>query len=200
MRTLAQFQRDLVELGSGGLRRVLVRALTAAALSAEREAKIRVGAFPRFTRSGRLRASIGASATEIANGAELRLRAGGGTGQVRYARIQEHGGTIVPRSGKFLAIPVGPALTGAGVSRFASPRDVPDLVLVQSRGGQWMLVKNTGSGRGKREQMQVWYLLRRSVFIPSRPYLAPAMAETRAALPAQLRERVAGAILRGARG
>src|SRR3990167_6310333 len=145
MRTLAQFQRALVELGSGGLRRVLVRALTAAALSAGREAKIRVGAFPRFTRSGRLRASIGASATEIANGAELRLRAGWGTGQVRYARIQEHGGTIVPRSGKFLAIPVGPALTGAGVSRFASPRDVPPPGLVAPPGGPRAAGENTGS-------------------------------------------------------
>lgn len=54
---------------------------------------------------------------------------------LRYAATQEYGTkgenpqspipTIVPRRTKTLGIPVGPALTDAGVARFASPRDYP---------------------------------------------------------------------------
>jgi len=45
----------------------------------------------------------------------------------KYAPIHEFGGTIVPRNTKYLAIPLGPAKTAAGVSRYKSPRDVPGL-------------------------------------------------------------------------
>jgi hypothetical protein len=46
----------------------------------------------------------------------------------KYARIHEHGGTIKPKPGrKYLAIPLNPAKTGSGVSRFGSPRNIAGL-------------------------------------------------------------------------
>jgi hypothetical protein len=44
---------------------------------------------------------------------------------LKYANIQDVGGTIKPRKAKALAIPVGPALTPAGVERFGGPRKFP---------------------------------------------------------------------------
>lgn len=41
----------------------------------------------------------------------------------KYAELHETGGTIKPKRGKVLAIPIGPNLTAAGVARFNSPRD-----------------------------------------------------------------------------
>lgn len=46
---------------------------------------------------------------------------------VKYAPIHQFGGTIRPKKGKYLAIPLGAAKTRAGVARWTSPRDVPDL-------------------------------------------------------------------------
>jgi hypothetical protein len=37
-------------------------------------------------------------------------------GLAPYARVQEKGGTIVPRNGTYLTIPIGEALTGKGVA------------------------------------------------------------------------------------
>lgn len=66
----------------------------------------------------------------------------------RYAGIHETGGVI--RAGaKLLAIPVGPALTPAGVPKYPGPRSVPDLVFLPRRGGgllgKW---KTTGNLSG----------------------------------------------------
>lgn len=52
----------------------------------------------------------------------------------RYAGIHETGGVIRAGS-KLLAIPVGPALTPAGVPKYPGPRSVPDLVFLPKRGG-----------------------------------------------------------------
>lgn len=49
--------------------------------------------------------------------------------------------TIEPVSGKWLMIPIGPNLTGAGVPRYGSPRDMPD--------GHFLRTK----GRGGRDQL-----------------------------------------------
>jgi hypothetical protein len=90
---------------------------------------------------------------------------------VAYARVQERGGTIRPRRGRYLAVPAGPARTAAGVSRYASPRDVPGLRFVPWR-GSGMLVKETGKGKNK--SIEPWFFLVRSVTLKPRRYLAAA--------------------------
>lgn len=60
----------------------------------------------------------------------------------KYWKVQEFGAqganAIKAKPGKALAIPVGPALTPAGVAKYKSPRDVPDLTMLTFKD------KNTG--------------------------------------------------------
>jgi hypothetical protein len=54
-----------------------------------------------------------------------------------YARIQEFGGRVLPKRAKSLAMPVGDALTPAGVAKWASPLDFPGrLTFVPFRHGR----------------------------------------------------------------
>lgn len=153
-----------------------------AALRAEARAKRNATVILRV-RSGRLRASIRSLVEPSPEGGlDLKLSAGGGreggSSEVIYARIHELGGTIRPVKRKFLAIPLPPARTAAGVARYKTPRDVPGLALVQSLKGQYLLVKSdTG---------EPWYVLRKRVDIPARPYLRPALEEASAELVPRL--------------
>lgn len=144
-------------------------------------------------RSGRLRASVEYDVRDEGAAVTLALRAGGGAKDVRYARLQEYGGIVKPVVAKYLAIPVGPALTGRGTPRYPSPRDVPGLTFALSRRGQPMLVKRSDERRGKRRTAQageVWYLLRRSVTIRGVHYLRDARDAAAAALPVVIAEAV----------
>lgn len=66
----------------------------------------------------------------------------GGVGSnVRYLHFLYRGGTIRPRNAKHLAIPIGEALTPAGVPRFPSPRDAGKLIFIISKAGNKLLVR-----------------------------------------------------------
>ena len=169
---------------SKDLRHFLAAELVKTALRGEREAKLRVtggGATRLNVRTGRLRASIAGSVKINSQDIEIRLSAGGmspnpkqlapntadGSGEVRYARIHEEGGIIRAR-GKMLTIPINDSLfTAGGKQRYASARDVPDLVFMRSLKGSFLLV-NKYSGKP-------FYVLKNQVDIPARPYLAPAL-------------------------
>jgi hypothetical protein len=89
----------------------------------------------------------------------------------RYATFLIKGGTITPQKGKYLAIPVGPALTGAGVSRYASARDVPGLVFIpRTRSGNAILAKVTGTGKNR--QLTPYFVLKTSVTIGPHDYVS----------------------------
>jgi hypothetical protein len=88
-----------------------------------------------------------------------------------------------------LAIPVGPALTPAGVPRFPSPRDVAGLRFQPIRGGSAaLLVKDIGRRRGRSE---IWFHLVRSVTIKPKHYMRDTGEAMAAAFPAVLSERIA---------
>lgn len=173
--TLDQFARRLERVN---LRGRFLRVLKEWALEGERYAsEDAYFAAGLHRRTGQLANSISASVVEQgATGFEYALQAGGARGgkDVRHAVIHEKGGTVRPGPGrKFLAIPMGPALTGAGVARMG-PREVPDLVFIPIRdGAQGMLVKRMG--RGKNASWVPWFHLVRRVDIPARPYMAPSM-------------------------
>ena len=113
------FAAHIHRLGRAGIKAEIRSSLVVVGLRAERVAKDGYLSGTRLrVRSGRLRSSVAARVETASDAvAELHLRAGGGTGNVRYARIHEYGGTILPIRGKGLAIPVGRSLTAAGVSR-----------------------------------------------------------------------------------
>ncbi len=79
---------------------------------------------------------------------------------VEHAAIHEFGGTIKPKSAKYLAIPVG---TYKG-----SPLKHPNLRVRLTNAGNLVMVDSSGA---------VQYVLKTSVEIPARPYLRPAFDE-----------------------
>lgn len=169
-------RRSLVEVGNDSVKLLKTVYLTNGLLN---------------VRSGLLRGSVGMEVVPGSDGPSLVVFAGR-SAQVKYARIHEVGGTITPKRGKFLAIPVGPARTAAGVARFSSPRQVPDLHYVQSRKGQPMLVKLKGKGRGKRAgAIEVWYILRRQVTIKPKHYMAATEVSARSDFPGVLAANLA---------
>ena len=136
----------------------------------------------RRVRSGRLYASVRSEVKSTRGGIDVHLMAGGtdGRGSIRYARIQEEGGTVRPRRAKFLTIPLDPAKYPSGVSRFKTARDAPNLTLAVSAAGQYMLVnKDTG---------EPWYLLRRRVKIKGKHYLRDAMRKAAGLMPPAVSE------------
>lgn len=178
--TPAQFA-DQLSASARALTVALRKDIATAALRAEARAKRNATTILRV-RSGRLRASIRSLVEPGKDGGlDLKLSAGGGreggSTEVVYARIHELGGTIRPVKRKFLAIPLPIARTPAGVSRYKTPRDVPDLHVAQSKRGNLLLVKPDGTP---------WYVLRKRVDIPARPYLRPALEEASAALVPRL--------------
>jgi len=68
--------------------------------------------------------------------------------------------TIVPKNAKFLTIPIGENLTGAGVARYSSPRQVPDGFFVKTKGRLLF-----GRKQGKRGKFRPLFVLVKSVFI-----------------------------------
>ena len=106
----------------------------------------------RDVRTGNLRRSVVASEPTRAGTGGWEGRFGYGSGpSERYARVLEEGGTIVPKNGRVLAMPIGAGLTAGGRARYASPRDV--------EGGFWLsrpglpplfLVSHGGAGKVKR--------------------------------------------------
>jgi phage gpG-like protein len=119
-------------------------------------------------RSGRLSGSIVGRVQKRPGYIAVRLSAGGGGEDVKYAAIHEHGGTITPKKGKYLRFPVSDdAFTqnndpkGAGVSRGAG-------------GSVWASV--------------------RSVTIPARPYLKPSIDEIEARMIPEVRRVLRGVL------
>jgi len=138
---------------------------TKIALDGERNAKINATTRMR-KRTGHLRRSIqGRTKRASEDVIEVHVSAGGtaALGTIKYARIQELGGTVRPKTARMLAIPLGPALTAAGVNRRTSPRDNPNLVLIKSRAGRLLLIdKYTGVP---------FYVLKHQVEIKPKYYL-----------------------------
>jgi HK97 gp10 family phage protein len=79
---------------------------------------------------------------------------------VVYAAIQEFGGTVSAKNGKYLAIPIGDFND--------SPKNHSDLKLRKTGGGNLIMVDASGKAQ---------YVLQTSVTIPPHPYLRPAMDE-----------------------
>lgn len=131
-------------------------------------------------RSGRLRNSVGMEVKATGVGIELEVWAGRDA-NVKYAALQEHGGVVRPRNGRFLAIPVGPARTGAGVTKggWESPRTAPvKLRFVPIRGGT--MGRLVMDQRGKSTTA---YLLVRSVKIKPTHYMRDTAEAAKAAFP-----------------
>jgi len=105
--------------------------------------------------------SIDADKLEGAYGSELKR-----VGVIEMGSQEALGGPILPRNGKYLAIPTAMARVGVGAAPWPKNRD--DLVFVQSLRGQPMLVRPRG---GKDGGFDVMYILKRQVTVPPHPTL-----------------------------
>lgn len=80
-----------------------------------------------------------------------------------YAKLHEYGGTIVPKTARYLTIPVGMARTRAGVKK-GSARQWSDTFVGQTAGGHLAIFRKTK----RMKQAKILYLLRRRVRIEPR--------------------------------
>lgn len=164
--------RELMKLG--GMPR-LRRAFIAA--GAKMEGRAKVNARTRMkVRTGGLSRSISYEvglATDSTQ--EITLRAA-----KDYAQRQDEGGTTRAAAGRYLRIPLPPALTAGGVDRFPGPLRLvaPDLfVVVRGPSGLVLLHKETG---------EPWYVLRKQVTTPATKFLTDAVDDELAALGEKL--------------
>lgn len=80
---------------------------------------------------------------------------------VKYAAIQEFGGTIKPK-GKYLAIPLPAALNANGTPKKAGPREWKNTFVAMSKNGNLIIFLKEGAG------ITPLYVLKTSVTIPPR--------------------------------
>ena len=93
---------------------------------------------------------------------------------VKYANLQEHGGTVVPKNRKWLTIPVGPALTASGVAR-GPARSFPGLkfILGKKPGTAFLVMPPAKTKSGKLRKGQdargtIYFVLKKKVVVPGR--------------------------------
>lgn len=175
--TLDEFAARLAREGGAGvflerLRRHLIK------VSLRAEAGAKVNVVQRFKSMGGLVNSIEGKVAKSDGDLAVVLSA-----KKPYARIQEQGGTIRPRSRQWLAQPVGPARTRAGRNRRTSPRQFPGLFFRMSKHAGKALLMDSASG-------QVYFVLHKSITLKGRHYLEDALKVAAGELPGDLAELV----------
>jgi hypothetical protein len=157
--------------------KAVLKGFRAGALLIERALKWNVTGPYLNVRSGYLRASIGSKVEVVDGGLQATIGSGAGKGgRVRYADIQETGGTIRPVLSQYLTIPLDAAKTPSGVTRF-SANDV-----------RYGFTKYSGSfirnhiivGKSGKNRITPLFVLKTSVTIPASRYMSKTRDETTA--------------------
>jgi len=190
---LEQYQTRLTVMGAGGLARAIKGVLVTAAREVEEYAKSNVSESHK-ARTGHLRKSISAAVVE--EGGKIVLV---GRSTAPYAAMQEYGGIQRPKNAKYLRIPLGPTLTAAGVDRYAGPlrQTAPDKFYVREIGGKLFLcvdIVRKGKKGNVPQRTDLAYLLVKSVAIPARPFLGPAMARVAPTIGPRIRDALKAAL------
>lgn len=121
------------------------------------------GGDPLNVRTGRLRRSITYRVDTGPQGIDGIV----GT-NVEYAAIHEYGGTIVPKTAKWLTVPLRAALTPSGVMRYTKARDYPNTFIAKG----FIMQRQAGG-------VVPLFQLRKSVKIPERSFLRSSLREMR---------------------
>lgn len=139
-------------------------------------------------RSGDLKRSIAAMPVEEdSNGLRGGMLAGQG---LPYGPLQEFGGTIVPVNGTYLTIPIGEALTPAGVPRFSA--------LEAEDAGYSTFIKGRIIFGVKDGTLYPLFLLVTSSTIPARPFAGPTLNANRTWIEGRLKNVIDESLKAGA--
>jgi hypothetical protein len=186
--SLGDFRAHLEEMARYGLRDQVVLAAYAGAEEGEELVMANIRA--RLDRhSGKLLTSVRSEVEENPDDVTFRVLAGGEYEGLRvpYAWVQEEGGTVrSSRPNGFLAMPVGPALTGDEQPRYPTARMTPHMVFLPS-GSE--LVSGGQADRGvliNKFTGEVWYVLMRSVEIEGQHYMRDAIQTLESQIPEAL--------------
>lgn len=155
----------------------LVNSFTNATLLVERRLRYNAGGSILRRRSGRLAASIGSRVTVSADG--LMGVVGSGVRQgnrVRYAGIQETGGTVTPKNVQYLTIPLQAALTAAGVLRRGA-REWPDTFVKESKAGNKIIFQK------RNKTIVPLFVLKQRVNIPASRYMSVTLQQMHTRVP-----------------
>ena len=175
-----------------GLTGAALKGQKAAVLNCKRVLRVRTGRLSQSI-AGKIEPGSASDAVKLTLSAGGRVAAGA---DVKYAATHEFGATITPKNAKMLRIPFpgGPALTGAGVDRFATPLRATGagIFAIQKTAGGKLVLVNTAA-RGKAAS-RPWYILKQSVKIPARPFLRPAFDEVAATIPAVIEKAIRRAV------
>lgn len=138
---------------------------------------------PPAVNTGHLRRSI-ALGEVVFDGKTARVKVGT---NVKYARIHEFGGVVVAK-GKGLTIPVHPDAKRASARGQSAREAFPDAFIVKGR-KQLLLVRHKGkaTGKGKGWAMEVLYVIKKTVRMPPRPFMRPALARAGTKIAAVMR-------------
>ena len=184
----AEVKRLFADLPAKLTQEVAYKAVSAIMADTERQIKEAISGRTLKNRSGQYARSI--TSTIEQQGPVVR----GSIGTTFVgANLQEYGGTVSPKSKKWLTIPVGAALTGAGVKRFDAPTALRSGAFFPTKaGGRFVPMIARRSGPGIKAARQAGFslvslfTLKQSVTIPARPIWGPALERARQALPALL--------------
>lgn len=187
--TLEQFEERMAKLSRGEFLRQLHAMALDYAAQAETLAKANVG-MKLNTRSGALKGSIRGRVRKGKGRIAVVLTAGGGPKDVKYATTHEQdgreGSQKIIKGSPWLTIPVHPQLkTPGGDQRYPSARDVPGLTIHRPEGSSNLTLINW-------DTREVWYVLRRQVKIPARPFMRPAMDRVESQWVPEIRDLLRG--------
>lgn len=153
---------------TGQLAEAMAQTAAQLAVKMDKQAKKHLtGGRPLHVRSGRLRQSVRFGIRPGRGRVDAFVKAG--SSRVPYARSHETGEpAIIKPKGKYLRIPLPPALTAAGVDRNRrSIKGMDEFAFVPGKTDDKAYIVNRFSG-------DMWYVLVKSVRNKKRPFLAPA--------------------------
>jgi phage gpG-like protein len=101
---------------------------------------------------------------------------------VKYGRIHEFGGKIVPKTARALTIPF-PGITGRA-------RDYQNTWLYRRSGMNPVIMQRLSSPLGRKTSYRPLFTLVKSVTIPARPYILPSFKKTKGQLAAGLEKAI----------
>ncbi len=109
-----------------------------------------------------------------------------------YAGIQEYGGRIRAKKGKFLAIPVGPQGRRAAKQAKGNLRSL-NLKFIPNKKGGGLLVKEMPVYKnfGKGSHNLILFVLKKEVYLPARPYIRPAYARMQTRIKKKIEDAIA---------